>query len=92
MILLHQVLDKMPQRFSSNQFSIKAQKMGLSKQEVANGTIGLFLHQHSIQSTTRRMWEKNNDKKTKTTIEEAIDLLKRNGYKIMKPISEYVEV
>ena len=96
MEILKKTLSEMNFTFSSNEFSKKAQKNGLSKQEVNNGVIALFLHRNAVQGETRRMWRKHNgltsDKQKSDKIMEAIDLLKSNGYKILKPVSDWVEL
>jgi len=96
MDILQKTLDEMEFSFSSNQFSKKARKNGLSKQEISNGIIAIFLHRNAIQGNTRRMWRKSNTldspKKIEDKIAEAIDLLKSSGYKILKPINEWIEL
>jgi len=96
MDILKKTLDEMNYSFSSNEFSKKARKNGLSKREVDNGVIALFLHRNAIQGETRRMWRKHNglksDKDKSDKIMEAIDLLKSNGYKILKPVSDWIEI
>jgi hypothetical protein len=96
MEILKKTLGEMNFSFSSNEFSKKARKNGLSKQEIDNGVIALFLHRNAVQGETRRMWRKHNgltsDKKLQDKIMEAIDLLKENGYKIMKPVTDWIDV
>lgn len=97
MDILKKTLDEMKFYFSSNEFSKKARKNGLSKQQVNNGAIAFFLHRNAVQGETRRMWRKHNKGLTPNyelsdKIMEAIDLLKANGYKIMKPVSDWIEV
>lgn len=86
----------MSSTFSSNEFSKQAQKNGLSKKEINNGAIALFLHQNAVQLETRRMWRKRSDltsdNQKSDRIKEAIDLLKSNGYKILKPVTDWVEI
>lgn len=97
MEILIETLTEMPVTFSSNLFSTVAQKKGLTKQEVANGVIGMFLHKNCIQSKlTRRMWHKkdlkSNDLTDMDVLNEAIKLVKSAGLKVMKPINEWIEI
>ena len=96
MDILKKTLDEMNFSFSSNEFCKKARKNGLSKREVDNGVIAFFLHKNAVQGYTRRMWRKHNgltsDKKLSDKIMEAIDLLKSNGYKVLKPVTDWIDV
>lgn len=101
MDILKKTLEQMSPSFTSNEFSRKAKRNGLTKREVANGVIALFLHRSAIQGETRRTWKKINcsttnqyksDKIQSDAIMDAIDLLKSNGYKILKPVSDWIEL
>lgn len=96
MDILKKTLEEMNFSFSSNEFSKKAQKNGLSKQDINNGAIALFLHRNAVQGETKRMWRKRNGltgfKEKSDSIMEAIDLLKSNGYTILKQITDWIEV
>ena len=96
----------MPRYFSSNEFSRKAQKKGLSINSIHNGIIVNYLTINADRGESKRMWYKRNteivqnvqhtqkeifyDKEAE--IKKAIALLKANGYKIMKQTIEFVEV
>jgi hypothetical protein len=103
--LLLETLEKMPVIFSSNQFSKLAQKKGIPKNFVNNGGISDFLRYYAEQCGSRRIWKKNtieNEPKVfipklfksekNTNKEDAINLLKSLGYKIMKPITQFEEI
>ena len=94
--ILKKTLEHIPFSFSSNEFCKMAKKNGLTKREVENGVIALFLHRNAVQGETRRMWRKHNgltsDKSKSDKIMEAIDLLKKNGYKILKQTTDWIEV
>jgi hypothetical protein len=96
MDILNKTLSEMNFTFSSNEFSKKAKKNGLSQQEINNGAIALFLHRNSVQGETKRMWRKGNGITSHNLnpdkITAAINLLKSHGYKILKPISDWVEL
>ena len=98
---LYIALDLMPQRFSSNEFSAICQRNGVSKEYCASGRLGEFLHKYAIQLESKRMWMKKpnfkdvikvNNQYTSLTEKEAIDYLKKLGYKIYKPQTEFKEV
>ncbi len=89
--IMKKTLGEMKSVFSSNEFSKKAKKNGLSAKEISNGVIALFLHQNAIQMDSRRMWKKDNNVQSNNLL-EAIQLLKSHGYKVMKPVNEWVEV
>ena len=96
--ILFKTLNRMNTDFSSNEFISTAKKIGLSKRSVAKGAVANFLHVNAVQGETRRMWTKNNQtnetfKREKSDeIMYAIDLLKSNGYKILKQVSDWVDV
>jgi hypothetical protein len=94
--ILTKALDKMPQQFSSNEFSERAIKLGYPRQMIARGRMGLFLHKNCVQSAeSKRMWEKKKDEQTlnfNVDLETAIGLLKMKGYKIMKPKTDWEEI
>jgi hypothetical protein len=95
MNILSKTFNEMSFVFSSNSFSSKAQKNGLSKQEINNGVIALFLHQNAIQLSTKRMWQKKDistDMPKIDKIKDAIELLKSHNYKILKPVNDWVEL
>jgi hypothetical protein len=96
MEILKKTLSEMNFSFSSNEFSKRAKKNGLSKMEIANGAIAMFLHRNAVQGETRRMWRKHNGILLETPktdqIMEAIALLKSQGYKVLKPVSDWVEL
>tara|TARA_R110001592_G_scaffold103236_1_gene290927 strand:- start:308 stop:610 length:303 start_codon:yes stop_codon:yes gene_type:complete len=95
---LERTLKSMPQYFSSNEFSRKAQKYGVPMWQIKNGIIAKFLHKYAIQTNSRRTWVKKQEINTEVienidfSVEKAIKLLKSKGYKIMKPITEYKEL
>jgi hypothetical protein len=96
MNILQQTLKEMNHSFSSNEFSKKAQKNGLSKQEINSGAISYFLHSNAVQGNTRRRWRKHDgltsDKNTSDKIMDAIYFLKSHGYKVFKPVSDWIEI
>jgi hypothetical protein len=97
MEILHKTLSQMPTTFSSNEFSQKAARNGLSQKDIKQGVIALFLHQHAKQAGTRRSWQKDKEKTPEKLKQdkllEAIKIIKEDGsYKILKKVTEWVEV
>ncbi len=96
MDILIKTLETMPNSFTSNEFCKCARKKGYPKNLVVNGFCLKFLLQHAVRaSESKRMWTKMNQKIHTTNeneIQQAIALLKSNGYKVMKPISDWAEV
>jgi hypothetical protein len=94
--ILFKTLNEMTFIFSSNSFSNRAKKNGLTKQQINNGAISHFLHLNAIRDGSRRMWKKKNyltdQQPISEKIKEAIELLKSHGYKIMKPINDWIEI
>lgn len=94
--ILFKTLSEMTFIFSSNSFSNRAKKNGLTKQQINNGAISHFLRLNAIQDGSRRMWRKKNnlpeENSVYTKISDAISLLKTHGYKVMKPINDWIEI
>lgn len=89
---LEKTLSQMGNYFSSNEFSEQARDNGVSERQIKNGAIATFLHENAVQCETRRMWRKKTINKSEYRITEAIELLKSHGYKVLKPVSEWVEL
>jgi hypothetical protein len=58
MEILNHTLRQMPPYFSSNGFSAKAQKNGLTKNDIANGIISNYLKINAEKGNSRRTWYK----------------------------------
>lgn len=95
MTILKQTLDQMPMMFSSNNFSIASQKNGLDKYLINQGIIVQFLSKN-CKRVSKRIWEKKPTNTAEITNEdklaEAIKLVKSYGYKVMKPVNEWIEL
>lgn len=94
--ILTETFEEMDYIFSSNQFAKIAKRKGLSQYEISQGVIGHFLHNNAIQQNSRRIWRKKNNLFNEPTSEElinnAIELLKKNGYKISKQFIDWREI
>lgn len=95
---LIRTLEQMDVVFSSNEFAKQAKKNGLTQREIEMGCIRKFLIQHAYRKDSKRMWEKRYRLHVQPTISDAItendaiELLKSKGYRVMKPVSEWVEI
>jgi hypothetical protein len=93
MYQLDLALEKMPVIFSSNEFSDKCKNLGIQDEFIKKGNLGKYLHRHCSQHNSKRMWSKQKTSKViNTNIEQAIALLKSEGYKISKQIVEWKEL
>jgi hypothetical protein len=93
--ILELTFAQMPNEFTSNEFTNKLRKNKYDNRWIANHDNVKYLQQHAIQLSLRR-WKKINVRidtsVTIDTIQEAIELLKSQGYKVMKQVSEFREI
>ena len=95
-----QALKVMPNRFSSNEFTKKCTRFGLSDFYIRNGHCLTFLLQNCDRGESKRIWIKrklsNNllsFNKYELNEENAINYLKSlKVYKILKQSTEFVEI
>lgn len=94
MNILKQTLDNMTDIFSSNEFVKEAARLGFKQRDIDLGKCRNFLIENAEQHGSRRTWRKKNTElfDVENQIQKAIDLLKKHGYKIMKPVNEWQEV
>lgn len=105
MEILLEVLNEMPRYFSSNQFCKVAREHGYPDWEIERDKHVNFLSMNCTRDIhSNRMWYKKtthiqnsivfNDqiKQDVNTVDEAIRILKAEGYKVMKPVTEFVEL
>jgi len=90
MEILEKTLEQMPINFNSNQFAHQARKNGFSQYQINSGLMLTFLHKHCKQGLTRRQWVKKNSNSLE--LNEAIKVIKANGYKVMKQKIEWIEL
>lgn len=100
--ILEKVLLKMNHTFTSNEFCKCAKDMGYSQSLINKGNVSKFLHENTLRHhNSKRFWTK----KLKThlvtrvyendnteNIRQAIQLLKENGYKVLKANIKYIEI
>lgn len=93
--ILEATFAQMPNEFTSNEFTNKLRKNRYDNRWIANHDNVKYLQQHAIQLSQRR-WKKLDVRidtsVTIDTIQEAIELLKSQGYKVMKQVSEFREI
>ena len=91
--LFFKALKNMNKNFSSDEFLKEAQRIGfkiINHKEIAEARN--FLNSEAVLNG-RRSWVKLPEMKTEEIrTSECIEYLKSLGYKIMKPISDYVEI
>ncbi len=88
--LLIETLEKMPKRFSSNQFNIVAKRKGVTKYE-QDAYTRIFLFQNAHHDGGR-MWTKEKAVIGDADLDYHIEIVKSYGYKVLKPTTEYKEV
>ena len=111
------VFNHMPARFTSFQFASKARELGASESPIRWGFIGVWLHSNpKVGRITLFKWYKLDDVASETPIfneqpqevatqkptepteptpireEEAVELLKSLGYRLMKPTTQWEEL
>ena len=102
MELLTKAFDSMPDVFTSSDFTKAAIKAGYPKELTIRKGLGGFLmrfadngYEFSKTWTKKTSLIKPEKKKTvpniNNEIESAISLLKANGYKVLRPINEFIE-
>lgn len=94
---LHRAFEMLNNDFTSSEFAFYARQNGISDQLISTGALAIFLHKRAKQTFSKRTWQKKDNKPTTAKnidfdVEKAIKLLKNNGFKIMKNISEWKEM
>jgi hypothetical protein len=88
-------LETMPSKFTSKFFCKEARRYGLHDSWINNGNANKFLSENCTK-VKERTWVKS--KKSEPILErgqmitDAINLLKSEGYKILKPVKDWQEV
>lgn len=96
--VLEETLKEMPIIFSSKQFHVLGRKKGLTLVDFYSGYANKFLKRKCKPLPTKRSWEKvegqslNIIKKEDVAEKEAVNLLKKKGYKVYKYVTKYEQV
>jgi hypothetical protein len=103
MEILRKTLDEMPDRFTSNQFNKQAVKNGFSEERLKRKGLSNYLRRYADNEYFgSKTWiKKQKIKKTNhsfiestnvESISQAITILKKHGYKVMKPTTAWEEI
>lgn len=101
--ILMKAFNRMDAHFTSDKFIKVARSLGYCSKEIDKRRHLDFLHAYAVRvSGYDRRWTKEMgqiptekqvpQQQPKTSIEEAIQLLKSNGYRILKPVNEFIEL
>jgi hypothetical protein len=99
----NEAFESMPYEFTSNEFAAKARDLGVDRKFTASGRCGEFLKLKAVQIHGKRLWRKRNRTIATisneahitpgmNTVETMIYELKKLGYKILKPTTNYEEI
>ena len=91
MDLFEKTLNQMPFEFTSNQFMKQAKKNGLYIRRLAE-VIKPYAENKYPASKTYVKKQKYHLTNTKLTEQQMINALKEKGYRIMKPVNDWVEI
>ena len=85
---LFKALDEMPNKFSSSEFCSKAREFGITTRQIQDAVCSKFLKQNAIHVEKRTYIKIESE----TYLERCIDYIKSEGYKVLKPVTEYKEL
>ena len=95
MKILEETMSQMPSSFTSNEFNKMAVKNGYPRRLLKNKGLASFIKTYAENAYSgSKTWIKKKHNKLEIIIpseEDAISLLKSKGYKIMKPMYEWIE-
>lgn len=99
MKILEKTMEQMPNSFTSNEFNKKAISNGYSKTLLQRKGLSTFIRKYADNAYEgSKTWVKRSAKEKKedrqysfATFDEIISFLKSKGYKIMRPVNEWVE-
>ena len=102
--ILTKTMKEMPNTFTSNDFSKKAVQNGYPAVFLKRSGLGVFISEHAVNEykgsktwtkksvrglSLKDISDKKSDKQNLSEIKQAINLLKKNGYKILKPVTKW---
>lgn len=99
-IQFNEVSSRLPKEFTSAEFYKACRLYGVQERVLQSGAATLFLNKNFYStSPTKRQWAKKEmpnelftEQLTEDPIKHAIEVLKKAGYRILKPITEYKEL
>jgi len=91
-MILEKTMEEMPNSFTSNEFNKRAIKNGYPVRSLKRKGLSSFIKKYADNAYEgSKTWMKKNKNQTTTTEEDMIKHLKGKGYKIMKPVNDWVE-
>jgi len=104
--IIEKTINQMPKIFNSSEFNKAAIKNGYPKKLIVHNGLYKFIRMYAFNETPySKTWTKKSKNEVAETVQEVkadptfilnekdcIDFLKSKGYKIMKPIQEYIEL
>lgn len=99
MTILEKTMEQMPNSFTSNEFNKKAISNGYPRKSIQRKGLSNFIRKYADNAYRgSKTWIKRSSKEKKEdkqyafeTFDEIIAFLKSKGYKIMRPVNEWVE-
>lgn len=99
MKILEKTMEQMPNSFTSNEFNKRAIKNGYPAKNLKIKGLANFIRKYADNAYEgSKTWLKRSAKEKKedrqytfATFDEIISFLKSKGYKIMRPVNEWVE-
>jgi len=94
MLILEKTMNEMPNSFTSNEFNKRAIKNGYPAKNLKRKGLANFIRKYADNAYEgSKTWVKIDKNKNTGIISEPemIEYLKSKGYKIMKPVNEWVE-
>ncbi|MAG87322.1 MAG: hypothetical protein CMB97_08140 [Flavobacteriaceae bacterium] len=91
-MILEKTMNEMPNSFTSNEFNKRAVKNGYPAKSLKRKGLASFIRKYADNAYEgSKTWVKRNKTNRLMSDEEMIEHLKNKGYKIMKPVNEWVE-
>ena len=92
MLILEKTIAEMPNSFTSNEFNKRAIKNGYPSNLLKRKGLASFIRKYADNAYEgSKTWVKRDKTKKIISENEMIEYLKSKGYKIMKPVNEWVE-
>jgi len=92
MLILEKTIAEMPNSFTSNEFNKRAIKNGYPSNLLKRKGLANFIRKYADNAYEgSKTWVKRDETKKIISENEMIEYLKSKGYKIMKPVNEWVE-
>lgn len=92
MLILEKTIAEMPNSFTSNEFNKRAIKNGYPAKRLKGKGLSSFIRKYADNAYEgSKTWVKRYKTKNIISENEMIEYLKSKGYKIMKPVNEWIE-